>query len=92
VVASGRPAWTEGDPTAGTLEAPAATIPLLLAGRAVGLVAIFATFEQKTAFVDVDHELFRLIGGRAGAALAAARLFSVHGDGLGPVEAFIESE
>jgi hypothetical protein len=92
VVSSGVAEWVDGDATAGTLASPAAAIPLLLNGRAVGAIAVVATFEQKREFVDVDFELFRLLGAHAASALAASRLFAQHGARLGPVDAFVDLE
>ncbi len=92
VVGSGQAEWVEGDATAGSIDAPAAIVPMLLNGRTVGVIAVFATFEQKPAFVDVDFELFKLLGAHAASALAASRLFALHGARLGPVDAFLDLE
>lgn len=84
--------WVEGDATRGTIEAPAATIPMLLHGRSIGVIAVFATFEQKPGFVDVDFELFKLLGAHAASALVASRLFAEHGARVGSVESFLDLE
>jgi len=86
--ADGHSQWTEGDPRAGTLEAPAACVPLRAADRSAGVIVILRTFEQKASFVDVDFELFKLLGVLGGAALAAARLFARHGLEIASVDAF----
>jgi len=91
-VESGAAEWVEGDATRGTIEAPSATIPMLLHGRAVGAIAVFATYEQKREFVDVDFELFKLLGAHAASALVASRLFAEHGAKVGPVESFLDLE
>lgn len=91
-VESGAAEWVEGDATRGTIDAPAATIPLLLHGRSIGVIAVFATFEQKPAFVDVDFELFKLLGAHAASALVASRLFAEHGAKVGPVASFLDLE
>ena len=91
-VESGQAAWVEGDATAGTPKSPAAAIPLLLHGRAVGAIVVFATFEQKREFVEVDFELFKLLGAHAASALVASRLFQEHGAKIGPVESFLDLE
>lgn len=91
-IESGAAEWVEGDATAGTIESPAATIPMLLHGRAIGVIAVFATFEQKPSFVDVDFELFKLLGAHAASALVASRLFAEHGAKVGSVEAFLDLE
>lgn len=92
VVESGQAEWVEGDATLGTIEAPAAVVPMLLHGRAVGAIALFATFEQKPRFVEVDFELFKLLGAHVASALVASRLFAEHGAKIGSVEAFLDLE
>lgn len=91
-IGSGAASWVEGDATVGTLEAPSATIPMLLNGKAVGVIAVFATFEQKREFIDVDFELFKLLGAHVASALLAARLLSEQGAKVGAVEAFLDHE
>ncbi|MBI2389614.1 MAG: GAF domain-containing protein [Deltaproteobacteria bacterium] len=91
-VGSGAASWVEGDATRGTIDAPAATIPMLLNGKAIGVIAVFATFEQKREFIDVDFELFKLLGAHAASALVAGRLFAEHGAKVGAVEAFLDLE
>jgi len=82
--------WVEGDSTRGTLEAPAACIPLRVGDRTAGVLVVFSTFEHKPSFVDVDFELFKLLGAHAAAALLAARLFAIHGGSLPSLDAFAE--
>jgi len=91
-VESGAAEWVEGDATRGTIDAPSATIPMSLHGRAVGAIAVFATYEQKREFVDVDFELFKLLGAHAASALVASRLFAEHGAKVGPVQSFLDLE
>jgi hypothetical protein len=91
-VETGNAEWVEGDATNGTIESPAATIPMLLHGRAIGVIAVFATFEQKPSFVDVDFELFKLLGAHAASALVASRLFAEHGARVGPVDSYLDLE
>jgi hypothetical protein len=92
VVESGQAEWVEGDATSGTTKSPAAAIPLILNGRPVGAIVVFSTFEQKREFVEVDFELFRLLGQHAASALVASRLFEEHGAKIGPVESFLDLE
>jgi hypothetical protein len=91
-VETGAAEWVEGDATRGTIEAPSATIPMLLHGKSVGAIAVFATYEQKSEFIDVDFELFKLLGAHAASALVASRLFAEHGAKVGPVESFLDLE
>jgi nitrate/nitrite-specific signal transduction histidine kinase len=51
-----------------------ACIPLMVEGRVIGLVAIFALLPQKPALQPVDMELFGLIGHHAASALYCAEL------------------
>ncbi|MBZ0118819.1 MAG: GAF domain-containing protein [Sandaracinaceae bacterium] len=60
----------------GSFEAPLAVIPLLLRDRPVGVIAIATVFRQKAVWAPVDHELFKLLGNQAAAALAAANLYA----------------
>lgn len=55
---------------------PIAILPLMAAGRPIGAIEIVRVLEQKTAWVNVDHELFQLLEAHAGKALLAAHLFS----------------
>jgi hypothetical protein len=91
-VETGAAEWVEGDATRGTIDAPSATIPMLLHGKSVGAIAVFATYEQKSEFIDVDFELFKLLGAHAASALVASRLFAEHGAKVGPVESFLDLE
>jgi hypothetical protein len=88
--ARGASHWVDGDATQGTPSAPAAVIPLQLGGRPVGAIAVFATYEQKPAFVELDFELFSLLGAQAASALTAARLFAQHGARMAPIETLAE--
>ncbi|MFI5302118.1 MAG: GAF domain-containing protein, partial [Polyangiales bacterium] len=89
--ASGCAQWTEDDATRGNIESPAACVPLRLDERPVGLIAVFATFEQKPSFVELDFELFQLLGAHAASAIAAARLFGEHGAEIGTVSSIVDS-
>ncbi len=66
---------------------PAACIPMQLDDRVVGAIVVYSLLEQKRRFVNVDRELFKLLGAHLGATLIAAHLWS-SGDGrLPPPEA-----
>ncbi len=81
-----------GEPSSGTVEAPAAVIPIAMAGRSMGAIAIFRTLPQKTAFTGVDHELFKLLAAQAAPALVNARLFTDAGRRVPGAQAFIDQE
>jgi GAF domain-containing protein len=57
------------------IERPAACVPLILDGRAVGVIVVFALFSQKKALTALDHELFRMLGAHAATAITGALLF-----------------
>ena len=60
----------------GSFESPLAVIPLMLRDKALGAIAIATVFRQKDVWAPVDHELFKLLGSHAAAALVAANLYS----------------
>ena len=66
----------EADPSAGTVEKPAAVFPLQIDDNIVGVVAIFRSFGQKTKFSTVDFELFKLLGQHAALALMGSGLYA----------------
>lgn len=75
---------------AGTFEAPAACIPLRIDERVVGVLAVFRTFEQKTRFLPVDFEFFKLLGAQAAGALMAAGVLAGADGKLPGAEFFLE--
>jgi len=80
------------DPSTGSVDAPAAVIPIAMAGHAVGAIAVFRTLPQKVSFTSVDHELFKLLAAQAAPALVNARLFSDAGRRVPGAQAFIDQE
>jgi GAF domain-containing protein len=65
-----------GDPTDGSVEKPAALLPMKVEDRVVGVLAIFSTLEQKSQFFPADFELMKVLGSHAGMALVCARMFA----------------
>jgi GAF domain-containing protein len=59
---------------AGTLAQPLAVVPLLLAERVVGAIAIVKLFPHKQAWASVDEQLLSLLATHAASALLAAHL------------------
>ncbi|HEY2410381.1 MAG TPA: GAF domain-containing protein [Polyangiaceae bacterium] len=80
----------DSDPSQGTLDEPAAVIPLTVDDRVVGTIAIFSTLAQKNRFDTVDFELFKLLDQHAAQALVAASLFSQAEKKLPGLEAFLD--
>jgi len=82
----------DNDVSKGTVEEPAAAVPLLIDGTPIGVIAVFGTLPQKTAFDDQDGQLFRLLGTQAALALVSARLFTDAGRKVPGVQAFLDLE
>lgn len=80
----------EGDPSQGSLDRPAAVVPLSVDEKVVGIIAIFSTLSQKTRFDTVDFELFKLLGQHAAAALVSASLFARAERKIPGLEAFLD--
>lgn len=80
------------DTSKGSFADPAAIVPMHLDGRTVGIIAIFGTLSQKTEFINVDNELFKLLGAQAAPALVNARLFADAGRKVPGVQAFLAAE
>jgi hypothetical protein len=53
-------------------------------------VALFSTFEQKTRFLPVDYEFFKLLAAHAASAVVAARLFAEGGGKTPGIDAFLD--
>ena len=81
---------SDHDPTTGTVQRPAAIIPLTVDEKTVGVIAIFSTLAQKKRFDTVDFELFKLLGQHAAAALVSASLFAHTDRKLPGLEAFLD--
>ncbi len=71
-------------------EAPLAVIPFDLSGAVVGLLSIHKLFQQKTAFSELDFELFRLLGAQAATAVFASRLHMTSERKLATLRGFID--
>ncbi len=80
----------DGDLPIRTVENPAACIPLRIADRVVGVIAIASTLQQKTRFLPVDYEFFKLLSGHAASAIIAARLFADVDRQVPGIESFLE--
>lgn len=93
-------AFTTGDTSYGAdrditkvdVDDPVAVIPLTIDGRIHGVIAIFGTLPQKTEFVTIDRELFKLLGAQAAPALINARLFTDAGRKVPEIQAFVDLE
>jgi len=90
VFKSGAAKVSEADPSSGSIDVPAALIPLSVDEKVVGVIAIFSTLAQKKRFDTVDFELFKLLGQHAAAALVSASLFAHAERKLPGLEAFLD--
>jgi GAF domain-containing protein len=80
------------DVSRASLEDPVAIIPLQIDGHIHGVIAIFGTLPQKTEFVTIDRELFKLLGAQAAPALVNARIFTDAGRKVPTIHAFVDLE
>jgi hypothetical protein len=80
------------DVSRGSIEDPVAIIPLHMDGRVHGVIAIFGTLPQKTEFVAIDRELFKLLGAQVAPALVNARIFTDAGRKVPSIQAFVDLE
>jgi type II secretory pathway component PulJ len=78
------------DPSQGSLDQPAAILPLSIDDRVIGVVAIFSTLAQKNRFATLDFELFALLERQAAAALIGASLFTAAERRIPGLEAFMD--
>lgn len=69
---------------------PAASVPLRIEDRLIGVVAIFSTLPQKTRFLPVDYEFFKLLAAHAASAIVAARLFAEGGGKTPGIDSFLD--
>jgi GAF domain-containing protein len=90
---SGAPTYDVGrDISRGSVDNPVAIIPLAIDGHVHGVIAIFGTLPQKTEFVQVDRELFKLLGVQAAPALVNARLYTEAGRKVPGIQGFVDLE
>jgi hypothetical protein len=80
------------NPADGSLEQPAAIIPLHMGAQRLGAVVIFRTLAQKTEFEKGDLELFKLLSTQAAPAIVHAHLFTQAGRKAPGIQAFIDQE
>ena len=74
-VRTGRPIFAAGrfDPRPVSAP-PSISVPLKIGDRVVGVILVWELLAQKPGLVDVDFELFNLLGDHAGSALQGAKL------------------
>jgi transcriptional regulator with GAF, ATPase, and Fis domain len=90
---TGEAYYRSGDPTdtAGTdYTHPLVCIPLKIKDEVIGVLSIYKLLVQKTAFTDVDYELFSMLAGHAATALFSARLYSQSERKLSTIQSFLD--
>ena len=85
---TGVPAIAEGKLDVFNEALPAAVVPMHFDDRVVGVIVVYSVFEQKSHFVSVDFELFKMLGAHAASALTGALLYAAPGAKLPGPEAF----
>jgi GAF domain-containing protein len=81
-----------GDLSGGSVEHPLALVPMILEQKVLGVFAVYATLEQKPRFMQVDFELFKLLGAHAAEALVCACLFAEAGHKMPSFDSFFDPE
>lgn len=85
---TGVPSIAEGELPHHGESTPAAVVPMHFDDRVVGIIVVFSVFEQKTRFLPVDFELFKMLGAHAASALTGALLYAAPGAKIPGPEAF----
>ena len=68
---------------------PIVCIPLTIQERVLGVIVIYKLLQQKTAFANVDYELFTLLAGHAATAIFSSKLYSDSERKLNTIQGFI---
>jgi GAF domain-containing protein len=92
VFATSVPKIEKGDLNVGMTRGPLALIPMTVEGNVIGVLCIYAMLEQKSRFLPVDFELFKLVGAHAGRALVCARLFAESGQRIPSFDAVAQRD
>lgn len=85
---TGVPTIAEGELPHHGEGSPAAVVPMHFDDRVVGIIVVYSVFEQKTRFLPVDFELFKMLGAHAASALTGALLFAAPNTKIPGPEAF----
>lgn len=72
------------------LQNPMVCIPLKIKEHVIGALVIYKLLVQKTAFADVDYELFTLLAGHAATAVFSSRLYSDSERKLSTIQGFLD--
>jgi putative methionine-R-sulfoxide reductase with GAF domain len=69
---------------------PIAVVPLKIKETVIGVISINKLLVQKTAFSNMDYELFTLLAGHAATAIFSARLYSTSERKLSTIKGFLD--
>lgn len=69
-----------GDPKKKDSTKPLACIPMVVGKETIGVIAIWAFFEQKDEFVDIDFEFFKLLAIHSASAIVGSGLMARSSD------------
>ncbi|MEW6585901.1 MAG: GAF domain-containing protein [Nitrospirota bacterium] len=72
------------------LDRPIVCIPLKIKEHVIGVISIYSLFVQKTAFSNVDYELFNLLAGHAATAVFSSRLYTQSERKLTTIQSFLD--
>jgi transcriptional regulator with GAF, ATPase, and Fis domain len=72
------------------LQNPMVCIPLKIKEHVIGVLVIYKLLIQKTAFAELDYELFTLLAGHAATAVFSSRLYSDSERKLSTIQGFLE--
>ncbi len=69
---------------------PIVCIPLKIKEHVIGVIAFYSFFIQKSAFSNIDYELFNLLAGHAATAIFSSRLYTQSERKLTTIQSFLE--
>jgi len=69
---------------------PIVCIPLKIKEHVIGVISIYSLFVQKTAFTNIDYELFNLLAGHAATAIFSSRLYTHSERKLTTIQSFLD--
>lgn len=69
---------------------PVVCIPLKIKEHVIGVISIYSLLEQKTAFSNIDYELFNLLAGHAATAVFSSKLYTQSERKLVTIQSFLD--
>ncbi len=90
VFLTGVPHIEEGDVAHTGFDSPAACLPMRIDERTVGVIVVYELLPQKSRFVSVDFEFFKMLAAHAATALVGAMLYADSKGKLPGLEMFRE--